>query len=95
MPDHVHLIIRKHKDHAETIIERLQESTREQIINLGLRPTDHPVWTQGGYKVFLDTPNDVWRTIRYVEDNPVKQRLPRQSWDFVTPYDNWPHHKTR
>ena len=95
MPGHVHLVIRKHKDHAETMIENLQELTREQIIDLGLRPTDHPVWTQGGYKVFLDTPDDVWRTIRYVDDNPVKQRLPRQSWDFVAPYDNWPHHKTR
>lgn len=95
MPDHVHLVIRKHKDHAETMIEQLQESTQEQVIESGLRLNGHPVWARGGYKVFLDTPDDVWRTIRYVEVNPVKQRLPRQAWDIVTTYDNWPHHKTR
>ena len=93
MPDHVHMVIRKHKDRAGTMIERLQDMTREDVVRLGLRPADHPVWTEGGYKVFLDTPDDVWRTIRYVDNNPVKQRLPGQTWDFVTPYDNWPHHK--
>jgi hypothetical protein len=32
------------------------------------------------------------RTIRYIENNPVKWKLPRQEWPFVKPYDGWPLH---
>ena len=49
---------------------------------------DRPVWGGHGWKVFLDEPADIWRTIGYVEHNP---RIP-QLWPFVTPYDNWPLH---
>lgn len=95
MPDHVHLVIRKHKDRAETMIDKLQELTRLRLGESALRAPDHPTWVRSGYKVFLDTPDDVRRTIRYIEQNPVKQRLPVQRWPFITPYDNWPHHKKR
>lgn len=95
MPDHVHLVIRKHRDQAEVMIDNLQTSTRDAAIRMALRPADHPVWSRGGYKVFLDGPDDVWRTIEYVQQNPVKQGLSKQVWSFITPYDNWPHHKQR
>ena len=95
MPDHVHLILRKHKDQAEAMIDKLQERARLRLSESGLRKPDHPTWAQGGYRVFLDAPEDVWRTIRYIEQNPVKQRLPVQRWPFITPYDHWPHHKAR
>ena len=45
-----------------------------------------------GRKVFLDTPTDIHRTIRYIEENPLQWRLPRQQWLFVKPYDGWPLH---
>jgi len=32
------------------------------------------------------------RTIKYVEENPTKARLPAQKWDFVKEYDGWPLH---
>ncbi len=92
MPDHVHLVIRKHRDPAETMIERLQTLSRETLVEAGLRTTDHPTWTRGGWKVYLDHPDDVRRTICYVERNPLKARLTRQAWDWVVPYDNWPLH---
>jgi REP element-mobilizing transposase RayT len=96
MPDHLHLVLRKHRDLAETMIDRLQAHTRATLIAEGLRPADHPVWTRGGWKTFLDAPDDVWRTMRYIENNPVPLRLPPQNWTFLTPYDNWPlHRKTR
>jgi hypothetical protein len=31
--------------------------------------------------------------IDYVEQNPVKEKLPPQEWAFVVPYDNFPFHK--
>ena len=90
MPDHVHLLIRKHKDKAETMIENLQTLSRKRLEHM--RPAGHPIWTQGGWKVFLDHPDEVNRTIRYIEQNPIKQKLPQQIWHFVQQYDNWPLH---
>jgi hypothetical protein len=44
------------------------------------------VWGQDFWKVFLYTPEDVLRAIRYVEDNPIKEGKKRQHWPFVVPY---------
>lgn len=90
MPDHVHLLIRKHKDQAEVMIEKLQSLSRKRLEIL--RPDGHPLWTCGGWKVFLDHPDEMWRTIKYIENNPIKLQLPKQSWPFVIPFDNWPLH---
>jgi REP element-mobilizing transposase RayT len=92
MPDHVHILIRKHKHQAEEMIENLQHSSRLRLSTSGIRSGDHPVWTQGGGKVFLDHPDAIRDTIQYIEDNPLKWRLPRQYWPFVMTYDGWPFH---
>jgi len=92
MPDHVHILIRKHRDKAEAMIEAFQAASRLRLSNAGLRPVGHPVWATGGWKGFLDHPDAVRRTIAYIENNPAKQRLPRQMWPFVVPYDGWPLH---
>jgi len=92
MPDHVHLVIRKHRDLGEAMIEKMQTLSRERLVQVGVREKRHPVWTRGGWKVFLDHPDEVRRTIKYVENNPVKRRLPVQRWSWVTPYDDWPLH---
>ena len=42
--------------------------------------------------MFLDCPDDIWRTIPYIRENSVKFRLPVQDWRFVTPYNGWPLH---
>jgi REP element-mobilizing transposase RayT len=93
MPDHVHILIRKHKHSAEEMSENLMKSSRDRLIEAGQRAATHPTWIAGcGWKVFLDHPEEVRRTIRYVEQNPIKIRLPAQSWPFVKPYDGWPLH---
>ena len=93
MPDHVHILIRKHKHTAEEMIHALISASREKLIASGRREPHHPTWTWGhGWKVFLDHPDDIRRTITYVDRNPIKIGLPRQSWPFVMPYDNWPLH---
>lgn len=100
MPDHVHILIRKHKHPAEEMIERLQIAARWKLIDADLWPDDHPVWTSGrpngevgGWKVFLDHPDEVERTIPYIERNPIQIGLPAQRWPFVTLYDRWPLHE--
>jgi REP element-mobilizing transposase RayT len=93
MPDHVHLILRKHRHSAEQMIENLQTESRSRLSCSGLRDANHPTWTKGGWKVFLDHPTDVRRTIKYIDNNPIKRRLPGQRWSFVTRYDDWPLHE--
>lgn len=90
MPDHVHLVIRKHRERAEQMIAAFQGESRARLFQQRLLPSEHPVWTRNGWKVFLDTPASVRMRIRYVEENPRKARRPSQSWPFVVLYDGWP-----
>jgi len=93
MPDHVHILIRKHKHPAERMMESLQSASRAAIVETDRWPSDHPVWTGGGgWTVYLDHPDDVQRTIRYIERNPSEINLPPQRWAFVMAYDGWPLH---
>lgn len=92
MPDHVHILIRKHKHQAEDMLEYLQSATRLRFRNEKLRSEDHPIWGGPGWKVFLDTPDSIRRTIGYIDGNPPQWRLPRQHWPFVKAYDGWPLH---
>ncbi|MGI9428727.1 MAG: hypothetical protein ACR2NM_08725, partial [Bythopirellula sp.] len=92
MPDHVHMVLRKHKDTAEEMIESLQLLSRKRLILEGIRDAEHPVWTLGGWRRFLDRPKVVRSSIAYVENNPLEIGRPEQTWPFVTEYDNWPLH---
>src|SRR5262245_16676853 len=44
MPEHVHLLIRKHRDWAETILESFQNDSRNALIAADRRRGNHPVW---------------------------------------------------
>src|SRR5262249_37539137 len=82
MPDHVHVLIRKHRDRGEMMIEELQNASRANLIEAGRRNATHPVWGGPGWKVFQYTADDFVRTIKYIQDNPVKISRPVQHWDF-------------
>jgi hypothetical protein len=64
------------------------------LLELKLRDENQRTWSSGGgWKVFLDHPDEVRRTIGYIDDNSVKIGLPKQQWNFVAaPYDGWPLH---
>lgn len=89
MPDHVHMLIRRHRDHAEVMIEKLQNASREDVIKAQRRGASHPVWGGPGWKVFLETKTDFERTIKYIRNNPIKIGWPAQNWSFVKVYDGW------
>lgn len=81
------------KELGELHYGRKQVQAVEPLIAQGIRPAHHQVWSQGGgWKVFLDHPNEVRRTIGYIERNPLPWRLPVQCYDFVKQYDGWPLH---
>jgi REP element-mobilizing transposase RayT len=96
MPDHVHALIRKHRDHAEDMIQNLQEASRVELIRLGRRTLDHPVWGGPGWKRFLYTQDDFARVVEYIRQNPIKAGRPERFWPFVRKYDGWmPGHAKR
>ncbi len=91
LPDHVHLVVRKHRARAEEMIRHLQRSRDSRSIAPTAFPVEHPVWTDGGWRTFLNSPDHVRTAIHYVERNPAKSGLAAQRWPFVVPYDGWPH----
>jgi hypothetical protein len=84
--NHVHAVVRTHRDRSEMIWNILAISTSEVLRKKSLVAPDHPVWSHRVYKVFLYSPDDVIGRIDYVEENPEKEGLPRQCWAFVKPY---------
>jgi len=91
MPDHIHLLIRKHRDQAEEMIAHFQQKSRHAILAQtdSQHGPEHPIWGGPGWKVFFETRQDMERTVRYVEQNPVKVGQPRQRWPFVKIYEGW------
>lgn len=90
MPDHVHLLIRRHRDRAEDVIAHFQEATRTGLIEAGKRSPTHPVWTKGpGWKTFINSQEQFRSAIKYIRRNPEKIAKPEQTWEFVKKYDGW------
>ena len=89
MPDHIHMLIRRHRDNSETMLEIFQKSTRENLIASERRGPTHPVWGGSGWKVFLSSRERMEQVVEYIWKNPIKQKMPPQEWAFVTPYDGW------
>ncbi len=95
LPEHIHLVLARHHLSVESVVIQLKgEATRSLIAE-----RVHPFGTcsenkrrrakcfaRGLWKVFLDTPEDVVRAIRYVENNPLKEGKNLQRWSFVIPW---------
>ena len=83
MPEHVHLVIARHRDRAEIMIEKFQDASKEELKKQKRRGVLHPVWGGPGWKVFLNTAGQMADAVEYVEENPEKSGRPRQNWRFV------------
>lgn len=92
MPEHVHTVVMRHHNTGEQIIGHLKTRATQALLAEGLHPFQDqrepsgkppPAWVRHGWKVFLDTNEDIQRAIRYVEQNPIKQRRAPQTWGFV------------
>lgn len=93
--NHAHLLNRTHRHDALTMWTNYSELIRSRLRQCfpNLLSPHHPVISNRPFKVFLYDPEQVWDRIDYVEQNPLKERLPLQRWEFVSPYDNFPFHK--
>ena len=87
LPEHVHLVIGRHPRPMGQVVGHLKARATQRLKAEGFWPQDgHRPWGGKGWKVFLDTPEDVRRAVGYVEANPVKEDLPPQRWSFVVPF---------
>ena len=85
MPEHVHLVLGRSTFHAQRIATLLKVAAEEQLRSEQIFPNCKTIWARGCWKIFLNTPGDVHRTIRYVNENPVKAGFKPQHWSFVIP----------
>jgi hypothetical protein len=93
LSNHAHFVIRSHRDRTQDMFGALTHDSALAINSLPGIPTTHPVWSERPYFVLLHTSDQVRQRIRYVENNPLKEKLPPQRFPFVTQYDGWPLHR--
>ena len=98
MPDHVHLVVGRFRLPIERICEQLKGAATEQLNREGMHPfadvhyrngrTPTP-WARTDWWVYLGSAAGVRRSIRYVNENPVRAGLRPQRWSFVAPYESY------
>jgi REP element-mobilizing transposase RayT len=78
MPDHVHLLIRRHRDKAEMMVEVFQKASRLGMIESGRRAPTHPVWRWAGVEGVFEYEG------RYGADRAVHSGEPGESGEGGT-----------
>lgn len=93
MPRHTHLVINRPPYLAEQAANLLKGAATSELSSRDLHPFANTPYSNGrlpspwARKIcFLKNQADVFRAIRYVERNPLKDGLPKQRWTFVVPY---------
>jgi REP element-mobilizing transposase RayT len=96
MPDHVHVVVRRHEQDIERIVGHLKGRASTRMEEDGVHPLMRfrgrdgrvpTAWAEGCWKVFLNTPEEIARAVGYVEENPLREGLRAQRWSFVG--DGW------
>jgi REP element-mobilizing transposase RayT len=96
LPTHSHLVVGRHRYGISQVVNLLKGTASSYLLYKGLHPlaqyrrTDGSVpsvWASKYWKVILDSNEDVRRAIKYVDDNPEKERKRRQTWKFVVPFE--------
>jgi REP element-mobilizing transposase RayT len=92
MPDHVHVVIRRHEQDIERMVGHLkgrastlmEEETVHPLMRFRGRDGRVPTaWAEGCWKVFLNTEEEIERAVGYVKENPLREGLRAQRWSFV------------
>jgi REP element-mobilizing transposase RayT len=95
MKRHTHLVVMRHTCDIEQVARLLKGAATSQLKKEALHPfKDEPYangnlpspWTRHCWAPFLWTADDIRRAIKYVKNNPVKDGLREQHWNFVTEY---------
>jgi REP element-mobilizing transposase RayT len=93
--NHFHAVVPPHRYDVRRFAGRLKGAATKRLRTENLHPlaefesadgTIPSPWAHLPWVVYLFTPEDMRRAIKYVNDNPVKAGLPKQEWSFVQPY---------
>jgi hypothetical protein len=96
LPEHFHFVCGRCRYDIRRFEGRLKGAATKEMIAEGLHPllrypqtggTIPSPWSQKPWIVYLFTDVDMRRAIKYVEDNPLKVRRPRQHHQFLTAYE--------
>ena len=92
LPCHVHMVVGRHRYSIERIANLLKGAATRELSNENLHPFakqayrngDLPTpWARNCWSCFLDCDEDIDRAMKYVNDNPLKERKKAQDWSFV------------
>jgi len=95
LPEHTHIVLARHTYKVEQMANLLKGSATAMLMRGGIhplrrfaRPGKRPprMWAEHEWKVYLESEEQIENAIHYVEENPVKEGKPKQTWGFVTPF---------
>lgn len=95
LPNHAHLLVRKHRIKAEEMSGALKEKAQVLLREIGFGNGEHPFFSDRSCHVYKSEVSAMRNCVRYIESNCTKHKLPMQTYDFVTPYNDWPLHNKR
>ncbi|HEY7118929.1 MAG TPA: transposase [Tepidisphaeraceae bacterium] len=93
MPDHVHMVIARHRYDVEQLVGLLKGDATRRLQAEGLHPMSRYAskamslptpWVRNCWKVFLDHRAGIDRAIGYVERNPLKEGMRPQRWNLIS-----------
>jgi hypothetical protein len=84
--NHAHVCVRYHRDKYETIWQNLAAQARSDLIAAGVVGAMHPVWADRPWSTYCYSPDDIVRTVEYIQENAPKEGLPVQHFEFLRPY---------
>ncbi|MFN3169013.1 MAG: transposase [Phycisphaeraceae bacterium] len=95
LPDHAHLLLAYHTRHINAIAAHLKSKATRALTDAKLNPMKSYAsssgrapspWARKYWCPFIRSEQYMHTAVKYVNDNPIKAGLPRQSWKFVKPY---------
>jgi len=95
LPEHTHMVIARHTYKVEQVVNLLKGAATRQLMQDNHHPLEKHaepgrrpprMWAEHEWRVYLDSEEAIENAIAYVQDNPVKEDKPQQTWSFVTPF---------
>jgi REP element-mobilizing transposase RayT len=95
LPEHVHLVVLRHRFEIERVASHLKADATSQLIDEGLHPFAGQPYrngklpspgSRGQWKCYIFDRAYLRNAISYVERNPIREGMKAQNWNFVTPF---------
>jgi hypothetical protein len=92
--DHAHLVVGRHERTIEQVARHLKSKATMHLTRAGLHPLRDYVlpsgaiptpWAEKCWSVFINDAQQLHAAIGYVDRHPLKEGLPQERWNFLTP----------